>query len=578
MASSWAPPSSRVPASTSPGAVLRPACLILPILIVLLPLLPPETRGEAMAGISALIALLALLVRPVDGDGTRALLLGLALSAASVAFLYRAPAAQPLAVAVLAAATGVHCAALPRAFRWGPAIPVSLSAAGAAVSLHAAAQKLWGLGALAQQVRAIPGVPDRDAILARLEEGRAFASFPTPAALGGFLALVLPITVGLAFRSGRRARIPLFVAAALEVVGLLCAASATAAIGLLGALALAGASRKVSRRSLVAGAASLLLIVAAIAAIRGGEVLDRDHPGSPWTLRAGNFRAAWAMAADHPWVGVGPGGFGGALPGYLREGDNETRYAHDLPLQLAAETGFPAAGVLSILFFTLFLTPLLSRRGDAGPPWLGGARIGLGAFALQNLGDFTAFLPSMLWLAASLRGAVSAQGDGEQPAIPRIGGAVRWPIVVGVLVAATVAASAGLGWNARVEARERLAAGDLEGAVGSARRARSLAPWDAEARVALAHALFARAGAPGEPSRDLRDALVEADRAVSLDPVRPGTRDLRARLRAAEGDLPGAYADLAEAARLYPLRPEYARRRDQAAAALLLHVAPEPRP
>jgi hypothetical protein len=285
------------------------------------------------------------------------------------------------------------------------------------------------------------------------------------------------------------------------------------------------------------------------------------------------------MAVDRPWVGVGPGGFGGALPPYLRQGDNETRYAHDLPLQLAAESGFPAAVALSGLFFALFLAPLFSRRGGDGPPWLGGARIGLAAFALQNLADFTAFLPSMLWLAASLRGAVSARNDdGEGPTVPRIGGAIRWPIVAGTLVAATVMACAGLGWNARVAARERLAAGDLAGAVGSARRATRLAPWDTEARTMLAQALLVRAGLAGGSSQDLRDAWVEADRAISLDAARPGTRDLRARLRAAAGDLPGAYADLVEAARSYPLRQEYARRRDQAAEALPGHGAPGPQP
>jgi len=55
----------------------------------------------------------------------------------------------------------------------------------------------------------------------------------------------------------------------------------------------------------------------------------------------------------------------------------------------------------------------------------------------------------------------------------------------------------------------------------------------------------------------------------------PGTRlrDLRARARTALGDLPGAYSDLAEAARRYPLRTEYARGRDAAAAVLPRNVA-----
>jgi O-antigen ligase len=562
-------PSSLVPAVTSPEGASRPSRLLLPILIVLLPLLPPETRGESMAGASALIALLALLRRPAAGDGPRALLLAMALFSAAWASLYPVPAAEPLAVALLAGAAGVHAAALPRDFRWSWAVPVSLSAVGSVVSLHAIAQKLWGLEALREQVLALPGIPDRDAVLERLGEGRAFAAFPTPAALGGFLAIALPVTVAYALRSGRRARIALLVAAALETAGLVCAASATAAGALLGALVLAGASRNVSRRLLVAGVASLLLVVVAIAAMRGGEVLDLGHPGSPWGLRAGNFRAAWEMARDHPWTGVGPGGFGGALPGHLRAGDNETRYAHDLPLQLAAETGLPAALVLSIVFFVLFLGPLLSRRGEAGPTWLAGARIGLAAFALQNLADFTAFLPSLLWLAALLRGTVGESGGNEEREPIPVGAAVRWPILVGVAVAACVAGLSGLGWNARVTSRELLAAGDLGASVTSARRAVALAPWDTEAGVVLTQALLARrAPSAGGSRQDLRDALAAADRAVSLEPGRPGARDARARARLALGDLPGAYADLVEASRLYPLRTEYAHRRDGLVAAL----------
>jgi hypothetical protein len=579
MASSWLRADSRAPAPTRPGAVLRPACLLLPILIVLLPLFPPETRGEAMAGVSVLVALLAILVPPGDGDAVKGLVLGFALAGGALAFLVPVPAVQPMAVALVAATAGAHLAGLPRAFRWGPAVPISLSLAGAAVSLHALEQKLWGLHALAEQVRATPGVPDRDVILGRLAEGRAFAAFPTPAALGGFLVLALPVTVAEAFRAGRRARIALAVAAVLEVAGLLCAASVTAAAALLGALLIAAVSLRVSRRRLVLGGVSLLLIVAAIAALRGGEVLDRGRPDSPWLLRAGNFRAAWEMAVDHPWVGVGPSRFGGALPRYLRPGENETRYAHDLPLQLAAETGFPAAVLLSAVFFALFLAPLLSRRAGDGPPWLDGASIGLASFALQNLVDFTAFLPSMLWLAASVRGAASSGGgDVENPPLRRSGGAIRWPIVAFALAAAAVTACSGLGWNARTDARGKLADGDFAGAIGSARRATSLAPWDTEASTVLAQALLSRSGAPGGSPGDLRDALAEADRAVSLDSARPGTRDLRARIRATAGDLPGAYADLAEAASSYPLRKDFASRRDRMMEALPGLSAAERRP
>ncbi len=567
MASSWPLRSNRLPAA-SPEGILRPAGFLLPILVVLLPLLPPETRGESLSGASALIALLALLVPPAGPGGARSLLLALAVSSAAAVFLYPPAAVEPLAIALLAGAAGVHAAALPEAFRSSVRIPASLAAAAAIVSLHALVQKFWGFHALAEQVSASPWIANRAAILTRLEEGRAFAAFATPAALGGFLSLAIPVTVALALQAGRRARIALFVAAAIEIGGLLCAASMTAVGALLAALALAGISRKVPARAVAVGAAVLLTVVAAIATFRGREVLDARHPGSPWTLRAGNFRAAFEMARDHPWAGVSPGRFGDELSGYLRAGDNETRYAHDLPLHLAAETGFPVSVVLSSVFFVLFLGPVLSRRTGAGPPWQGGARIGLAAFALQNLGDFTAFLPSALWLAALLRGAVGGRAGEEAQSPPAAPRALRWSLAGGALLAAVACVFGGLGWNARVDAREFLAVGDLPAAVSIGRRAAALAPWSTEARATLAWALLARGTAPGGSRDDLREALSAADQAVALDPARPGLRDLRARARTALGDLPGAYSDLAEAARRYPLRTEYARGRDAAAAAL----------
>ena len=63
-------------------------------------------------------------------------------------------------------------------------------------------------------------------------------------------------------------------------------------------------------------------------------------------------------------------------------------------------------------------------------------------------------------------------------------------------------------------------------------------------------------------------ALEDAERAVRRAPSRAAARMVRARVRTAVGDLTGAYADAAEAQRLYPLHPDYAAGRDALAAAL----------
>ena len=71
------------------------------------------------------------------------------------------------------------------------------------------------------------------------------------------------------------------------------------------------------------------------------------------------------------------------------------------------------------------------------------------------------------------------------------------------------------------------------------------------------------------PERAVRRSTEETiDRAIALSPVRPAARIVRARLRALDGDLPGAYADAAQAARLYPIHADYVDARDALAEAL----------
>ncbi|NIR60111.1 MAG: O-antigen ligase family protein, partial [Gammaproteobacteria bacterium] len=115
------------------------------------------------------------------------------------------------------------------------------------------------------------------------------------------------------------------------------------------------------------------LLIAAVA-FRGGKVLSLTDPNSPWRLRGGNFRSAIAMTADRPWHGVGPGAFGEHYPQYRQTGDNETRHVHNLPLEMMAETGWPAGALLGGAFLFLFCAPLVAgartRRdpahGEAG--------------------------------------------------------------------------------------------------------------------------------------------------------------------------------------------------------------------
>lgn len=88
---------------------------------------------------------------------------------------------------------------------------------------------------------------------------------------------------------------------------------------------------------------------------------------SPWSLsdrlfdRAPIWRAAWQMFLDHPWTGVGPrqftntmhaGGYGATFLPWYESSHGGTENAHNLPLQVAAETGI--VGLVSLVWFAVW--------------------------------------------------------------------------------------------------------------------------------------------------------------------------------------------------------------------------------
>ena len=105
---------------------------------------------------------------------------------------------EPWAVVLLGVAAGLAVACLPRESRAGGALPFTFALVGGALGLWAVYQDLWGLEALARAVESGMPVPDAEVTLERARGGRAFAGFPTPAALGGYLVLILPVTVAAA--------------------------------------------------------------------------------------------------------------------------------------------------------------------------------------------------------------------------------------------------------------------------------------------------------------------------------------------------------------------------------------------
>lgn len=523
-------------------------------LLALVALLPPEVHGSALAGAAALVALLAALARvsaaeaAIAGAGTVVLSLASRFAAAP------GEAVEPAAVIGVAFLAGLAGARLRPGLGTLGATSAALVAA---LGVRALLDVAWGLDAAAEGIRGGAAIADADAVLNRLEQGRAYGGFSTPAALAGFLVLLLPVAVAWTSSRTGRARLAGGAACLLGVAGIVATRSLTAVAAAAAALALAAIRRRIGARAVGWGLGLAAALALGVALARPDGVFSFARDDSPWRLRAGNVRVALEIARENPGLGVGPGGYAEAYPAHRRSGDNESRFAHDLPAQLVAEWGIPAGLALVAAFFGLFVGPLLFRPAGWREP-AGAVALGLAAFALHNLADFTAFLPSFAIAAALLRGAIARDPGPQATHTP----ASRVAFVAAALVVATAAGLSGLSRDALFDARDAAAAGEHREAAARAGRAATLAPWDCDARLAAAQVL-GRDGA-GELERALR----EADAAVAASPVRASARAVRAELRAALGDVPGAWGDLTEAAALHPMREAYALRRDEVGRAL----------
>ena len=226
----------------SPTSVAGRAWLIPAAILLLAGLFPPETRPESLIGCAILCSLGALLLWVGRLDGARALVpllvtasaCGLVLTAGSDGVLLMAWASVVLAIAV-----GWVFFCLPKDLRAGRWLTGVLAVTGTLASLHAIYQRLWGLEALAQAIRQGAVVPDAELVLVRAEVGRAFAAFPTPAALGGYLVLTIATLAGAAVAARGMRRWVLVGIAVVQLVGLACTESVTAVLAAFGAVALA---------------------------------------------------------------------------------------------------------------------------------------------------------------------------------------------------------------------------------------------------------------------------------------------------------------------------------------------------
>jgi len=134
----------------------------------------------------------------------------------------------------------------------------------------------------------------------------------------------------------------------------------------------------------------ITLGIAFIISSKWSRLMNPDNPNNPIMQRLNYWRISMAAIKDHPFLGIGPGNFQEVFLKYRVGWSSDTRYSHNIFLNVWIETG--ALGLIAIaLLITTFINKSFLKSKYL---FLAGL-----AFMLHNLIDITYFIPEtgILW-------------------------------------------------------------------------------------------------------------------------------------------------------------------------------------
>jgi len=263
--------------------------------------------------------------------------------------------------------------------------------------------------------------------LTRVESREIFSTFLSSNVYAGFLALSLPITLGLALglargASSRRFKVTsaalLAALAALEAVLLVLTkskgglAAAAAGVVIFAGIAL---YRLVSKRAFLAAVCAAAVVAAGAGFLAAGRLGQfADEARTSLDVRLGYWRATARVIKKNFLEGVGPGNFETFYFQEKEAGEREVRNPHNAVLMVLAE-----GGLFSLVFFAgfwvlVFVGPREEPSGRTGPAPVAAAAALPAAVLLEMglvrmKGGLTAELdlyPMLALLGGSLVGAV----------------------------------------------------------------------------------------------------------------------------------------------------------------------------
>ncbi len=269
---------------------------------------------------------------------------------------------------------------------------ISLSAS--IIGLYAIYQYFWGYQGTLNYLKKI----NSDLLLTSsyakdiLITKRAIGTFPSPNILGGYLIIVLFLSLSLAENNHRRRiwyPVPFLITAALILTKSLGAWLSFVSAFIIFFLA-SYKSFKYKKMIMLAFFIFTISVILFIMFSRQERLLDLNNPQNSITQRLDYWRTAIAVIKDRPLLGIGPGNFKEMFLYYKVGTGTDTKYTHNIFLQYWAELGL--LGLVGIIL--LIITFVKRTFQKSKYLFLAGL-----AFIIHNLIDNTYFIAqvSLLW-------------------------------------------------------------------------------------------------------------------------------------------------------------------------------------
>jgi O-antigen ligase len=201
--------------------------------------------------------------------------------------------------------------------------------------------------------------------------------------------------------------------------------------------------------------------------------------------RIRQWRVAWRVVEEHPWLGAGAGSYERWWNQY-RTVDSQVRDAHSLYLEMLAELGPIGLGLLTVALGTPLVVVRRVRRRSLGAGALGAYVAFLVHAGVDWDWEMPAVTLSALFIGSSLLVAAQRERDGEELSLR-----AKLPLLA-VAFLLGVFAFAGLVANRALE-DSRGAAGeqDWPRALAEARKVTRWAPWSAQGWIWVGNAQLA---------------------------------------------------------------------------------------